>query len=148
MKIAIASDHAGYVLKEAIKAHYKTSDLTIDDLGTHSEDTVDYPDYGKLIGKAAISGQYAFGIGICGTGIGIGIAANKIKGVRAALIYDELTAELSKKHNDANVITFGGRTTSPEQAIKMIDTFIQTRFEPRHQLRIDKIKGIEETKDE
>lgn len=148
MKIAIASDHAGFTLKEAIKKHYEPMGITFDDLGTNNENRVDYPDYGKALGKAVMTGSYDFGIGICGTGIGIGIAANKVKGVRAALVYDQLTAELAKKHNNANVITLGGRTTSIAEAIKLIDTFKDTSFEARHQTRIDKIKGIEEAEDE
>ncbi len=148
MKIVIASDHGGYALKEAIKAHYQSTDITFDDLGTQSTESVDYPDYGKRIGQAVMTGNYAFGIAICGTGIGISIAANKVKGVRAALIYDEQTAMLAKQHNQANVIALGGRTTSPEQAFKMIDIFRKTTFEERHQTRINKIKGIEENKDE
>lgn len=148
MKIAIASDHAGYALKEALKNHYQSTDLILDDLGTYSLDSVDYPDYGKKVGEAVMTGQYKFGIAICGTGIGISIAANKVKGIRAALIYDELTAELAKKHNNANVIAFGGRTHTLEEAIKMVDTFRSATFETRHQHRLDKIKGIEESEDE
>ncbi len=148
MKIAIASDHAGYALKEAIKKHYKPSELSIDDLGTNNEDSVDYPDYGYQLGKAVMTGDYDFGIGVCGTGIGIGISANKVKGVRAALIYDEFTARVAKEHNNANVITLGGRTSTVEEAINMIDIFKAASFESRHQRRIDKIQGIEEKEDE
>lgn len=148
MKIVIASDHAGFPLKEAIKKHYQSSSMMIEDLGTHSEQSVDYPDYGASIGHAVMTGQYAFGIAICGTGIGISIAANKVKGVRAALIHDENTARLAKEHNNANVIALSGRFTTVDEAIKMIDTFRSTTFESRHQRRLDKIKGIEDVEDE
>ena len=144
MKIAIASDHAGYALKEAIIKHYEHADLVIKDLGTHSEDRVDYPDFGKKIGEVVSQGDYDFGIAICGTGIGISIAANKVKGIRAALIYDQETARLAKKHNNANIIAFGGRTTSLEKAVVMIEAFRHETFEERHQQRLNKIKGIEE----
>lgn len=148
MKIAIGSDHAGYALKEGIIAHYQSTDLSIEDLGTHSEESVDYPDYGKRVGEAVMTGNYDFGIAICGTGIGISISANKVKGIRAALIYDEKTAMLAKKHNGANVIALGGRTTTLDKAIHMIETFRHTTFDERHQKRLDKIQGIEDTKDE
>ncbi len=148
MKIVIASDHAGYALKEALKKHYKNTDLQIDDLGTKTEDSVDYPDYGYKLGKAVMTGNYDFGIGLCGTGIGIGIAANKVNGVRAALIYDKYTAKVARLHNNANVITMGGRTNTLTEAVQLIDIFRQGIFESRHQQRIDKIKGIEETENE
>ncbi|MGE4320610.1 MAG: ribose 5-phosphate isomerase B [Acholeplasmataceae bacterium] len=145
MKIAIASDHAGFELKELVKTHLISEGDEVTDLGTYSLDSVDYPDYGKKLGEAVVKDPFDFGIAICGTGIGISIAANKVDGVRAALIYDVNTAELAKKHNNANVIAFGGRTTLKEDAFKMVDVFKQTSFEERHQKRLDKIKEIEES---
>ena len=143
MRIVIGSDHGGDELKEKIKAYFDTEKIKYKDLGTHSNDSVDYPDYGKKVGLAVTKEDFDFGIAICGTGIGISIAANKIKNVRAALVHDETTARLAKEHNNANVIALGGRTTSPEKAISIIKTFMGSTFENRHQTRIDKIKKIE-----
>ena len=143
MKIAIGSDHGGYELKEFIKSYFDTKDIDYVDFGTYSHASVDYPDYAKKVGEAVTKEAYDFGIVICGTGIGISIAANKIKGVRAALVYDENTAHLAKAHNHANVIALGGRTTSNEKAISIIESFIHSNQEERHQIRIDKIKEIE-----
>lgn len=140
MKIAIASDHGGYNLKEAIKQRLKEYEFI--DLGTNSDQAVDYPDYGLLLAKYVLNNN-VMGIALCGTGIGISIACNKVKGIRAALIYDELTAELAKMHNNANIICIGGRTTNLDLAIKMIEKFISTKYETRHQNRLDKIKNIE-----
>lgn len=144
MKVAISSDHGGYKLKEQIKEYLMTKSVEFVDFGTHSTDSVDYPDYGKKVGLAVTKEDFDFGIALCGTGIGISIAANKIKGVRAALVYNEKTARLAKEHNNANVIALGGRTTSKEEAYKIIDSYMNAVFESRHQKRIDKIKRIEE----
>lgn len=143
MKIAIGSDHGGYELKEKIKSYLILENHDVTDYGTNSLASVDYPDYGKKVGEAVVNGTYDFGIVLCGTGIGISIAANKVKGVRAALVYDDNTAYLAKAHNNANVIALGGRTTSEEEAISIVNTFMNTTFEPRHQPRLDKIKNIE-----
>ena len=140
MKIAIGSDHAGYELKEGLKKYFNKANISYIDVGTDNAATsVDYPDYGKKVAMEVISKHLDFGIAICGTGIGISIAANKVKGIRAALIYDMLTAKLAKEHNNANVIAFGGRVTSLEEAIKMLDVYMNTKFDERHQSRIDKI---------
>jgi len=144
MKIAIGSDHGGYELKEQIKAYLGKKSVEIVDFGTDSTEAVDYPDYGKKVGLAVTKDDYDFGIVLCGTGIGISISANKVKGVRAALVYDELTGRLAKEHNNANIIALGGRTTSYEQATKIIDSFMSATYEPRHQKRLDKINKIEE----
>jgi ribose 5-phosphate isomerase B len=143
MKIVIGSDHGGFELKEQIKSYLAEKKITLDDLGTHTKDSVDYPDYGQKVGHAVLKDDYDFGIVICGTGIGISIAANKVKGIRAALVYDETTARLAKEHNNANIIALGGRTTTREKAISIIETFMNSTFEARHQTRIDKIKTIE-----
>lgn len=142
MKIAIASDHGGFELKEMLKKHYVALNLL--DLGTYSTDSVDYPDYAHKMAHTILSGQADFGILICGTGIGISIAANRHKGIRAALLYSDEAAKMAKAHNNANVIVFGGRTMAPEDVIKRIDIFMQTAYEGgRHQQRLDKIEETE-----
>lgn len=143
MKFAIGSDHGGYDLKSAITAYFDQKHIDYIDLGTYSTASVDYPDYAKKVGEAVVKKDVDYGIVICGTGIGISIAANKIKGIRAALVYDEQTARLAKEHNLANVIALGGRTTPKEKAISILETFMNAQFEQRHQVRIDKIKELE-----
>lgn len=143
MKIAIASDHAGYKLKEEL-VNYLNKSSDVINLGTDSETkSVDYPDFAEKVAAKVNEGDADFGILICGTGIGVSIAANKIRGIRAALVYDENTAMLAKKHNKANVITLGGRTTTPEESFKIVDSYINEVFEERHQKRIDKITKLE-----
>lgn len=144
MKVVVGSDHAGFLQKENIKQYLKSKNIEVVDLGTESEASVDYPDFGKKVGEAVTKEPYDFGVVVCGTGIGISIAANKVKGVRAALVYDEETARLAKEHNNANILALGGRTTSQEDAKKIIDAYLETKFEERHQNRIDKISKLEE----
>lgn len=142
MKIAIAADHGGFELKESLKQHYKEWNLT--DLGTYAADSVDYPDYAAKMAKVILQGEADLGILICGTGVGISIAANRYKGIRAALLYSEDVARLAKQHNNANVLVFGGRTMSVDEVIKRIDTFLQTAYEGgRHQRRLDKLDSME-----
>lgn len=142
MKIAIAADHGGFELKESLKQHYK--ELNLVDLGTYAADSVDYPDYAAKVAKAILHGEADLGILICGTGVGISIAANRYKGIRAALLYSEEVARLAKRHNNANVLVFGGRTMSVDEVIKRIDTFLQTAYEGgRHQHRLDKLDSME-----
>lgn len=141
--ILIASDHAGFKLKEGLIEYFKEQNISFKDLGTNNLDSVDYPDYGIKLGKEFIKGGYEMGIVICGTGIGISIAANKVKGIRAALVYNEETASLAKIHNNANVLAMGGRTTKLEDAIKYLEAFRSAKFEQRHQNRIDKISKYE-----
>ena len=142
MKIAIAADHGGFELKEALKAHYKA--LEFIDLGTYSADSVDYPDYGRKMAQTVLGKKADLGILICGTGIGISIAANRYKGIRAALLYSIEAAQLAKAHNNANIIVFGGRTMAVDDVIKRIDTFLQTSYEGgRHQRRLDKLDNME-----
>lgn len=143
MKIAIGSDHGGFELKEHIKQYLDEKKIAFKDFGTHSQEAVDYPDFATKVGHAVVEKQYDFGIVICGTGIGISIAANKVKGVRAALVYDENTGQLAKQHNNANVIALGGRTTSYEKAIKILEAYMNATYELRHQHRIEKIHTIE-----
>lgn len=145
MNVAIGSDHGGYELKEFLKLYFKGRDISYDDLGTNSMESVDYPDFGKKVAEAVLKKAYDFGIVICGTGIGISIAANKVAGIRAALVYNEETARLAREHNNANIIALGGRTTTPEDAVKIVDAFMKATFEERHQKRLDKINQIEES---
>lgn len=142
MKIAIASDHGGYEMKETIKQHY--SEFEWLDLGTKSTDSVDYPDYAKKMVHAILGHEAEIGILICGTGVGISIAANRFHGIRAALIYNNEVAKMAKQHNNANVLVFGGRTMAVNDVIKYIDTFLQSEYEGgRHQRRLDKIEDTE-----
>lgn len=143
MKIAIGSDHGGFELKEQIKKYFEEKGIMYRDYGTNSPQAVDYPDFAEKVGRAVVLEHYDFGIVICGTGIGISIAANKVQGVRAALVYDENTGSLAKQHNHANVIALGGRTTPIEKAIPIIEAYMNASYEPRHQGRIDKIHKIE-----
>ena len=138
MKIAIASDHGGYALKEQVKQHLLERGVEVEDLGTHSEDSVDYPVYGKLCGQTVASGKADLGVVVCGTGIGISIAANKVKGIRCGLCTSVEMAHLTKQHNNANILALGGRTTKPELAMAIVDEWLDTEFEGgRHQRRID-----------
>ena len=138
MKIAVASDHGGFALKEQVKAHLIERNLEVLDLGTHSEESVDYPAYGKACGEAVVNGEADLGIIVCGTGIGISIACNKVKGVRCGLCTSVEMAHLTKQHNNANVLALGGRTTAPELAMAIVDEWLDTEFEGgRHQRRVD-----------
>ena len=141
----IASDHGGLELKESIKAYLKNRGIEVRDLGTDNGDSVDYPDFGERVGKAISTGEADKGILICGTGIGMSIVANKFPGVRAALIWDDFTARMSKEHNNANIIVMGGRMLTPENANEMVGVWLDAHFEGgRHQKRLDKIAQIEE----
>ena len=137
-KIAVASDHGGYLMKEKVKKHLMDRGFEIIDLGTDSEESVDYPVYGKACGEAVTSGKADLGVVVCGTGIGISIAANKVKGVRCGLCTSVEMAHLTKQHNNANILALGGRTTEPELALKILDEWLDTEFEGgRHQRRVD-----------
>ena len=138
MKIAVASDHGGFALKEKVKEHLIERGFDVEDLGTHSEESVDYPVYGKACGEAVASGKADLGVVVCGTGIGISIAANKVKGIRCGLSTSVEMAHLTKQHNNANILALGGRTTEPELALKIVDEWLDTEFEGgRHQRRVD-----------
>lgn len=143
MKIAIASDHGGYQLKEAVKEYLRKRDIRFVDLGTNSEESVDYPVYGKACAEAVAEGKADRGIVCCGTGIGISIAANKIKGVRCALCTDVHMAEMSRKHNNANVLALGGRTTDEKTALEITAAWLDTDFEGgRHQRRVSMLDEL------
>lgn len=143
MIIALASDHGGFRLKEQIKEHLEARGLDTKDLGTHSEDSVDYPIFGQKCGEAVASGKADLGIVVCGTGIGISIAANKVKGVRCGLCTSVEMATLTKQHNNANILALGGRTTAPELAMEIVDAWLDTEFEGgRHQRRVDMLDNM------
>ena len=145
-KIALGADHAGYSLKEIIRKHLEEAGYAIEDLGTWSEESVDYPDFGKAVGEHVISRRSDLGITVCGTGIGISIAANKVPGVRAAVAHDVMTARLAREHNDANVLAVGGRVVTEVQAIEIVQAFLTAQFAGgRHQLRVNKIAQIEKS---
>jgi len=144
-KFVIASDHGGLELKDAIASYLQGLDIELDDLGTMSDDSVDYPDYGVKVARSVSTGKADKGILICGTGIGMSIVANKFPGIRAALITDEFTAQMSKEHNNANIIVMGGRILTSEQACKMVKIWLETDYEGgRHQRRLDKISSLED----
>ena len=141
MKFYIATDHAGYAVKAFVKDYIREKGYEIIDLGTDSADRVDYPDYAKKCAEAVVADKGSFGIVICGTGIGISIAANKIKGIRAALCHDAYTAKMSRAHNDANVLAFGERVVGKGVIGSIIDAFCDTKFEGgRHARRVAKIE--------
>ncbi|VTU30195.1 ribose 5-phosphate isomerase B [Variovorax sp. PBL-E5] len=135
--IAIANDHAGYDLKLALKAELESEGWRVLDLGCHDKTPVDYPAYGRLMGEAIREGRTQLGVLVCGSGIGISIAANRNPLVRAALVHDTLTARLAREHNDANVLCLGGQTTGPAVAIECLKVFLATPFgEGRHAPRV------------
>ena len=141
MKIAIGSDHAGFELKEQVKKYLLESNYEVEDIGTHSLDSVDYPDYGKAVARNVVENKSDFGIVVCGSGIGISIAANKVEGARCALCSEPLSAELSRLHNNANMLSLGGRLIGFEMAKKIVDTFLSTEFEGgRHERRVNLLK--------
>jgi ribose 5-phosphate isomerase B len=143
-RIAIGADHAGFHVKETIKKYLEDSGYTVDDVGTWSEESVDYPDYAKAVAEKVAAGQDQIGVLACGTGIGMAITANKVPGIRAAVAHDAMTARLAKEHNDANVLTLGGRVVSDAQAIEIVQNFLGVQFAGgRHQRRIDKITELD-----
>jgi ribose 5-phosphate isomerase B len=144
MKIALASDHAGYVLKTAVAKHLVDKGHDVIDLGTDSEESVDYPGFCAAVGRAVVSGDADYGIVMGGSGQGEQIAANKVHGVRAALCLNEFTARLAREHNDANVLSMGGRIVAEHYAMNIVDVFLDTAFEGgRHVARLDQISQIE-----
>jgi ribose 5-phosphate isomerase B len=144
-RVALGADHAGFPIKETIRQFLQNAGYLVGDLGTWSEESVDYPDYGRAVGECVAAHKDVFGIAGCGTGIGISIAANKVYGIRAAVAHDVSTARLAREHNDANVLALGGRVVSGSQAIKMVQTFLTTAFGGgRHARRVEKIAMIEQ----
>ena len=142
--ISIASDHGGYRLKEHIKAYLTAKGLSVLDCGCDSEESCDYPDFGEAAARAVASGEYDRGIVICTTGIGISIAANKVKGIRCAHCADSLEAEMTRRHNDANMLAIGAGFTGKNLAERMVEVFLSTDFEGgRHARRVEKLNAIQ-----
>ena len=142
MKIAFGADHAGFELKERLKAHASARGHEVLDLGTRSTDSVDYPDFGRAVGEAVAGGRADRGVAICGSGIGIAIAANKVAGVRAGVPNDLFATRLMREHNDANVIAFGARLVAAPLAEAILDLFLETPFAGgRHERRVRKLNG-------
>jgi ribose 5-phosphate isomerase B len=143
--LVIGSDHGGLDLKEAVKVALTARGIAVEDYGTDNGDSVDYPDFAEKVAGAISRGDVTLGILICGTGIGMSIAANKFPGVRAALATDEFMAQMAKEHNNANILVLGGRVLSVDLAIKMVNVWLDTVYEGgRHQQRLDKIAKVED----
>ncbi len=143
MIVCVASDHAALRLKSAVCAWLAEQGHEVQDLGPHSAESVDYPDYADRVASRVAAGDCPRGVLMCGTGIGMSIAANKVAGIRAALVHDPLTAQLAAAHNDANVLVLGGRLLAPEYACELIAIWLRTPFEARHRPRLDKIARLE-----
>lgn len=144
MRIAIGCDHGGFVLKDSIIAYLDEKGYEVLDFGTYTTASVDYPDIALPVALAVAEGRADKGILMCGTGIGITIAANKVDGIRAAVVSNEFCARATAQHNNANILGLGGRVVSPEEAVHLVDVWLNTPFEgARHQVRIDKITAIE-----
>lgn len=145
MRIAIASDHAGFALKQTLRDKLTAEGHEVNDFGTQSTESTDYPDYATLVAHEIADGRADRGVLVCSTGIGMSIAANKIEGVRAALVTNPEAALLTRQHNDANIITLGARYTAAEEAGGLVETFLNTEFEGgRHARRVAKIRQLEE----
>lgn len=139
-RIALASDHAGFQLKELVKSHLDSRGLQSVDLGTDSEESVDYPNFAHKLAESLIKGEADLGVLVCGTGLGMSMAANRHPGIRAALCHDHFTASASRRHNDANVLVMGGRVIGPDLAKEIVDTWLETPFEGgRHLARVERL---------
>ncbi len=144
LSVALGADHAGWELKEALKSWLMEAGYQVLDFGTHSPDSVDYPDYAQQVGEAVAVGKVDRGVLVCGTGIGMAMAANKVPGVRAALCVDTFTSRMSREHNDANVLALGGRLTDAEMGRSILKAWLETEFAGgRHGRRVDKITDLE-----
>lgn len=145
MRIALGADHAGVALKDRLKRQLDERGISYTDFGTNTTESVDYPDYAARVAHEVAAGTHDRGILVCGTGIGMAIAANKVAGVRAAPVVDLMSAALSREHNDANVLALGARVTTPEVAARLVDIFLDTPFSGgRHQRRIDKLAAMDQ----
>ncbi len=141
MKIVIAADHAGFELKNIVVEHLQAHGHEVDDRGTHSLESVDYPDYAREVGRALQEGSAERGILVCGTGLGMAMTANKLEGIRAASVSDTFSAKMCREHNDANVLAFGARVVGPGLALELVDAFLETAFGAgRHAGRVAKIE--------
>jgi len=147
-RIAVGADHAGYHLKETLKKFLQGAGYSVDDDGTWSEESVDYPDFAKKVADRVAKGENQLGILVCGTGIGMSIAANKVEGIRAALAHDAMTARLAREHNDANVLTMGGRVVNDVQAVEIVRDFLGARFlGGRHERRVEKVNEMDKERE-
>lgn len=144
MAVVIGSDHGGFALKEVLMAHLKEKGLEVIDVGCYDTASVDYPDIAEKACREVVEGRCDWGILVCGTGIGISMAANKVKGIRCALVSEAYSAEMTKRHNNANMIALGGRVTGPDLAKHIVDAYINAEFEGgRHEMRVNKISALE-----
>ncbi|MFZ5974613.1 MAG: ribose 5-phosphate isomerase B [Bacillota bacterium] len=144
MRIAIGCDHGGFELKQTVMKHLAQKQIECEDFGCYTSESVDYPDIAVPVAKAVLSGDFDLGILVCGTGVGISIAANKIKGIRCGLCSDTFTAHAVREHNDANILAMGGRVIGSGVAVDIVDAFLNAKFEGgRHQRRIDKMMALE-----
>lgn len=145
MRFSVGSDHAAIELRQRIVAHLRQAGHDVHEVGPSAGERVDYPDQAAEVAREVAAGRVDLGVLVCGTGIGMSIAANKIAGVRAALVHDPVTARLAAMHNDANVLCLGGRLLAPEYALDLVDAWIGTAFEDRHSPRLSKITSLEAT---
>ena len=143
--IVIASDHAGFALQQELVAHLRERGVEFEDIGTYTTDSCDYPSYAEKAARGVADGTYEKGILVCGTGLGMCMAADKIPGIRCALLSDCFSAEMSRSHNDANMMALGGRVTGPELAKRLVDIFLTTEFlGGKHERRVDMIRALEQ----
>jgi len=148
VRVALGADHGGFELKETIRVHLERQGIIVQDFGTHSNDSVDYPKYGFAVGNAIIKGEADLGIVVCGTGLGISIAANKIPGIRAAVCTETFSARMAREHNNANILALGARVIGAGLALDIVDIFLKTEFSGgRHALRVSLISDIERGKE-
>ncbi|MFP4476375.1 MAG: ribose 5-phosphate isomerase B [Desulfatibacillaceae bacterium] len=141
--VVTGCDHAAFGMKTLVRKHLESREIEVADMGTHSEQSVDYVDYGSAVAKAISTGKHARGILLCGTGIGMSIVANRFPGVRATLCNDLFSARMARMHNDSNLLVLGGRVVGPALALEIVDTWLDTPFEGgRHQARLDKIEAL------
>ncbi len=147
-RIAIGADHAGFRTKEIIKKYLEGANYAVDDVGTFSEESVDYPNFARAVAERVATGKNPLGVLVCGTGIGVSIAANKVDGIRAALAHDSFTARRAREHNDANVICLGGKVVGDDVAVEIVREFLAAQFAGgRHQRRVDLINKMEREMD-
>ena len=147
-RIVVGSDHAGFRAKETIKKYLEGTGYGVDDVGTWSEESVDYPDFARAVGERVAAGKDPLGILVCATGIGVSIAANKVEGIRAALAHDSLTARRAREHNDANVLALGGKIVGEDETIAIVQEFLNAQFAGgRHQRRVEKIKEMDQARE-
>ena len=143
LRVAMGADHGGYLMKDDLAAHLRSRGAEVLDLGTNSGDRVDYPEFGAAVGRAVAGGEADLGVCVCGSGIGISIAANKVAGVRAAVVHDETSARLSRQHNDANVLCLGERLLGPAVAVAALDAWLDAEFEGgRHEARVAQLDAL------